>query len=1747
MTRRIISLLLVICMVVGLMPMSVLAQEIAISNMVLDCPYVVHEHTEECYDESGSLVCGQVDYVFHEHDDYCYDSDGNLVCLLDEVEEHVHNLNDCYDENSRLVCEYVNVDAHQHNFGCFRGLEAKTTDEIAMTSASDGISPLYINGVEYEKDDVTGADKFYTGNDPWDENDEPGNDSSPYNKIVRSFDKISYVLRISRNTRDGSPPSNLTDSTRLYFQMTLNCDISEAKFDLDQFAKFYPTGDNGDVIVQYNIEFLDKYGTVVATQNHNGTITDIINSKTYSDINALINNNNDSVESSEVYRNNLGIVSQRFTGYQDLDGNKPGYSDVNAGVMVLAAKNGKEIQPIFKLWIEGNENNYSDYNNTESNTNTFTPEIVTVSATNNYNMQLLPNYLCNELGWYDFDKGVEVKLDTEYIDISVFEQDNIEDILKSIDVEVFDWANIEGEFAPHVDAYEFVDALGQLECNKAKVDPSTYLVQGKVLDGVNTDTTEYPLPDSIAEKFKYYRYGRMRGYGVTLQLHQKATYTDVLLDENYPDQKELARIKEKGIRGCTLPEGEFSFDIKFETEVKQSSEPKIDDFDPNIYTPILWDYNENISTRYHSYSTNYNDGHTVILDDPTQYDLGNLKRNIHLGGNSYYAYNSAASNYRDWMSGCYYGGDWGYLGMNGEQPTGNPTSPSPLTVNGNGGDTKYSINISDFDFDFAFNNDSFPERMSHNGLNGTKYAEYEKCFSAGYFQVLSVFPRVDKVSVLYETHAVIDNLELTSLDEEPEVTPIGSDVEARLADNKSMLSISLFTPGNITKRNTFNSITYYPSGYPSGLPTQYHWNGFLGTKSDGINYDSTAYAGDEIAIIGSSGIANTTDNIIYTMEHVQLFDSRALSLIEDKPPEVFFIDNFERYDYVEGRDYTVQFRYVVDGTRDENNNPIYKDGYDTNAPGVLEHMNQARIYYEGDNLKEGINVLGMSTSADKNSGGALAGYERVGVYAYIKFNEGVNFTGRMYLKIPVKVNDQDSDLVGKTVATVNFAHIDNENLRKQQGGTGWVTVINNTNSPYTKVEYDENNMLMSGSNNHGPVAGNSLLILDYNTKIGIKTTKTTDSNPTPQYDLDMGSRKVEYVLYNISTKASNKNTDGTHEKKADLNLRVNIDVTKSSDTTKQTDIEADIAEHLKDAENYDNEDYTPRPRRLTIYESDEIRMIGDVYAVDEATAKLGESLDSIDISFDKDNPTSVGIKSGNEEFVIKVYAVIDPDGYGFELNIIDAPVGITMPEVKFIAHFNDPDSINLGEDITARAYIKTEDDLRAYTEGKNNNAKTVIRAYRNEITGLSKIVDKKYIELDDEFTYTISYKNDTKTYDDDTPVYMYDLLPYNGDGDGESRGQGSNFNGGFADVKPEIYLNDVDVNGNYKVSAYYSTVPVAQLSGKFKALKEKGTVSPEDMITLINETENGFTEYELSVQKYDSQLAYECSTEEEIDGITCVLIKVTPLEAGSTVVFNLNVDTKNNEAADLYVNTAQFVIADKSSSVITAGTPITRVVSRSISGVAWHDENKNGKRDDGERLLSDVSAKLFVEVESGIYKRCIRDIRGVSLNNVTTDGNGAYIFENLPAGNYVVLFTGSILDKFVNATDYQKGDVAIDVNNDSKQGDIQYCLSSDGDLCFEVLYAEDTEDEIANIKYISKYSDSKQCIELHSAETIAKNGTTYKDEVKNIDLGLVTEDRFPITGGSGVIPFIFGGALLMIASMIAGLIIFSTKKKQIIK
>ena len=88
----------------------------------------------------------------------------------------------------------------------------------------------------------------------------------------------------------------------------------------------------------------------------------------------------------------------------------------------------------------------------------------------------------------------------------------------------------------------------------------------------------------------------------------------------------------------------------------------------------------------------------------------------------------------------------------------------------------------------------------------------------------------------------------------------------------------------------------------------------------------------------------------------------------------------------------------------------------------------------------------------------------------------------------------------------------------------------------------------------------------------------------------------------------------------------------------------------------------------------------------------------------------------------------------------------------------------------------------------------------------------------------------------------------------------------------------------------------------------------------------------------------------------------------------------------------------------------------SISGVAWLDENKNGQREESEKLLPNIEIKLFNLPENELVK------------TGKTSEKGQYSFKNLENGNYYLVFEYDNIT--YSLTEYNKAGVQENLNSD---------------------------------------------------------------------------------------------------------------------
>lgn len=109
-------------------------------------------------------------------------------------------------------------------------------------------------------------------------------------------------------------------------------------------------------------------------------------------------------------------------------------------------------------------------------------------------------------------------------------------------------------------------------------------------------------------------------------------------------------------------------------------------------------------------------------------------------------------------------------------------------------------------------------------------------------------------------------------------------------------------------------------------------------------------------------------------------------------------------------------------------------------------------------------------------------------------------------------------------------------------------------------------------------------------------------------------------------------------------------------------------------------------------------------------------------------------------------------------------------------------------------------------------------------------------------------------------------------------------------------------------------------------------------------------------------------------------------------------------------NTTKHTIKSAEDKVVD---PSTEEKKYNISGVAWLDENRNGKKDEGEKAFSGIELML-INSDNG---KIVKDASGNNIK-ITTDEQGNYIFRDIAKGNYMVVFLYD--SKEYDVTEYKK-------------------------------------------------------------------------------------------------------------------------------
>jgi len=226
----------------------------------------------------------------------------------------------------------------------------------------------------------------------------PGDDNSPKNSIVRTFDIVDYTVNFTTKTQSNSEAVAFKNG-KIYFEFVLPYSSEEAIFETDKMGWL-----ESKTEVTYKIQEFDHA------------------------------NSDGSISKWQVLKGSFRIVPT--VGEETSIGNH--YRELNVCIRVLALKNGEEVQPYFTFWLQGNdvfqgqdfsssvETWYNDtslitFSNNKCQTHkdengegikeykTIIPPEVTVTGAPRYNIDVINGHssVNQKLGIFDFSTGNE--------------------------------------------------------------------------------------------------------------------------------------------------------------------------------------------------------------------------------------------------------------------------------------------------------------------------------------------------------------------------------------------------------------------------------------------------------------------------------------------------------------------------------------------------------------------------------------------------------------------------------------------------------------------------------------------------------------------------------------------------------------------------------------------------------------------------------------------------------------------------------------------------------------------------------------------------------------------------------------------------------------------------------------------------------------------------------------------------------------------------------------------------------------------------------------------------------------------------------------------------------------------------------------------------------------------------------------------------------------------------------------------
>ena len=556
---------------------------------------------------------------------------------------------------------------------------------------------------------------------------------------------------------------------------------------------------------------------------------------------------------------------------------------------------------------------------------------------------------------------------------------------------------------------------------------------------------------------------------------------------------------------------------------------------------------------------------------------------------------------------------------------------------------------------------------------------------------------------------------------------------------------------------------------------------------------------------------------------------------------------------------------------------------------------------------------------------------------------------------------------------------------------------------YQKTQYS--NGYEVGGSHSGYKFGNTVLVATQNASVGITTTDVEKGNILQRdYLLDNGQRTVTVKVTPKITMQSNVKKDlaifdGRTETKVTVTVGLPQDLTLQQGTLEF---------------NYTHSDYKQ----------------GDLTWDMQYQYYDTDSKKWCDFNFEKNYADPDGYQPRETRLVLTT-TITDAQKtlptFSFKGNI-----GYPADPEKDIQGPQSTDSSTWYKDLIIQAEIHStyeepvdSKDSKEINAALGREASTTITVFKNSKSLINKTARESLVEVGDDLTYVLTYQQSNT---DPQQLELCDVLPY------DSKA----FHGAYA-------LKSVQVEVKPKEGGSWNTDNLTLKYGNSSAVVLNDGVLQRDSILTKSKNGTALDAANCKVEKGDNSVSYTLkdllvhkatgtselgtlyfkmdNVPESTVQITVTLTPTQNTENGTKLLTDSDTTT-TQQPADRYSN-VYFSKIDKNN-YITSPAASIKVRSRSISGLAWMDQNHDGvyttklnstaeKNVGSDKLLSGITVTLLQKQKpdaSPLYKATdgtqyygVTDTLGNPVPSVKTDEFGRYTFANLPEGSYYVLFT----------------------------------------------------------------------------------------------------------------------------------------------